>query len=158
MASSSYDYKPDGSMSYTEKPGFTTSSSSSEPAEYGQVSQAKQRRGFSLAVNQEPSSFAATPSASNADFDPTPPSRRTWSWLAYVSYWMADAWAVSNWGKFCLHWMSEDLADQYSRGCIFHDCCWAELERGHWCMCPRKHDHGNCNHGQRQDWCYSEYF
>jgi len=93
MASSSYDYKPDGSMSYNEKPGFTSSSSSSEPAEYGQVSNAKKRWGFSLAVDQEPSSFAATPSASNADFDPTPPSRRTWGWLAYVSYWMADAWA-----------------------------------------------------------------
>jgi len=56
------------------------------------------RRGrFSLAVNQEPSSFAATPSASNADFDPIPPSKRTWGVGAYVAYWMADAWAVSNW-------------------------------------------------------------
>jgi len=56
------------------------------------------RRGrFSLAVDQEPSSFAATPSASNADFDPIPPSKRTWGVGAYVAYWMADAWAVSNW-------------------------------------------------------------
>lgn len=56
------------------------------------------RRGrFSLAVDQEPSSFAATPSASNADFDPIPPSKRTWGVGAYIAYWMADAWAVSNW-------------------------------------------------------------
>ena len=71
--------------------------SSVEPVEYGQTSQPKKRFGFSLAVDQEPSSFAATPSASNADFDPVPPSKRTWGTTAYVAYWMADAWAVSNW-------------------------------------------------------------
>ena len=53
--------------------------------------------GFSLEVRQEESSFATTKSASNADFDPIPPSKRTWNWGAYVAYWMADAWAVSNW-------------------------------------------------------------
>jgi NCS1 family nucleobase:cation symporter-1 len=53
--------------------------------------------GFSLAVHQEESSFAATKNASNADFDPIPPSKRTWTWKAYIAYWMADAWAVSNW-------------------------------------------------------------
>jgi NCS1 family nucleobase:cation symporter-1 len=53
--------------------------------------------GFSLEVHQEESSFAATKNASNADFDPIPPSKRTWNWGAYVAYWMADAWAVSNW-------------------------------------------------------------
>jgi nucleobase:cation symporter-1, NCS1 family len=52
---------------------------------------------FSLEVRQEESSFAATKAASNADFDPIPPSKRTWNWGAYVAYWMADAWAVSNW-------------------------------------------------------------
>ncbi|KAK3329247.1 permease for cytosine/purines, uracil, thiamine, allantoin-domain-containing protein [Apodospora peruviana] len=52
---------------------------------------------FSLQVRQEESSFAATKNASNADFDPIPPSKRTWTWKAYVAYWMADAWAVSNW-------------------------------------------------------------
>ncbi|KEQ60253.1 uncharacterized protein M437DRAFT_77345 [Aureobasidium melanogenum CBS 110374] len=52
---------------------------------------------FKLAVDQEPSSFATNPNASNADFDPIPPSKRTWTWKAYVAYWMADAWAVSNW-------------------------------------------------------------
>jgi len=58
---------------------------------------------FSLEVRQEESSFAATKNASNADFDPIPPSKRTWTWKAYVAYWMADAWAVSNWevGEFC---------------------------------------------------------
>jgi len=76
MASSSYDYKPDGFLSSDEKPGFTSASSSSEPAEFGTVSKPKSRWGFSLAVDQERSSFAATPNASNADFDPTPPSRR----------------------------------------------------------------------------------
>jgi NCS1 family nucleobase:cation symporter-1 len=82
--------------SYDEKPGFSTSSSS-EPAEAGYVSKPKKRFGFSLAVDQEPTSFAATPNASNADFDPIPPSKRTWSMFAFIAYWMADAWAVSNW-------------------------------------------------------------
>jgi NCS1 family nucleobase:cation symporter-1 len=57
-----------------------------EPIQMGQSSAYK-----------EPSSFATNPNASNADFDPIPPSNRTWTWKAYVAYWMADAWAVSNW-------------------------------------------------------------
>ncbi|KAH7082878.1 permease for cytosine/purines, uracil, thiamine, allantoin-domain-containing protein [Paraphoma chrysanthemicola] len=69
---------------------------SSEPAEVGEAQPVK-RKGFHLAVDQEPSSFAATPSRSNADFDPIPPSKRTWDTGSYVAYWMADAWAVSNW-------------------------------------------------------------
>ncbi|KAL5114950.1 hypothetical protein ACEQ8H_007197 [Pleosporales sp. CAS-2024a] len=60
-------------------------------------SQPIRRARFSLAVDQESSSFAASPNASNADFDPIPPSKRTWGTGAYVAYWMADAWAVSNW-------------------------------------------------------------
>lgn len=79
-------------------------SSAIEPVERGSVSKPNffKRRGFSLEVRQEESSFAATPRASNADFDPIPPSKRTWGSGAYVAYWMADAWAVSNWevGKF----------------------------------------------------------
>lgn len=77
-------------------PEFDSYSSSGEPTEVG-YSQPVKRSRFSLAVDQEPSSFAATPSASNADFDPIPPSKRTWNAGAYVAYWMADAWAVSNW-------------------------------------------------------------
>lgn len=72
--------------------------SSVEPVELG-VGQSR-RKGFlpfTLEVRQEESSFAASKNASNADFDPIPPSKRTWSWKAYVAYWMADAWAVSNW-------------------------------------------------------------
>lgn len=66
--------------------------------EVGQASGLKRRLpGFSLAVHQEESSFATSKNASNADFDPIPPSKRTWTWKAYVAYWMADAWAVSNW-------------------------------------------------------------
>jgi NCS1 family nucleobase:cation symporter-1 len=69
-----------------------------EPVEPGHVSALKRRfPGFSLEVRHEESSFAATKGASNADFDPIPPSKRTWNWGAYVAYWMADAWAVSNW-------------------------------------------------------------
>jgi NCS1 family nucleobase:cation symporter-1 len=69
-----------------------------EPVEAGHVSVLKRRLpGFSLQVRHEESSFAATESTSNADFDPIPPSKRTWNWGAYVAYWMADAWAVSNW-------------------------------------------------------------
>lgn len=77
--------------------------SAKEPTEVGQVSGLKKRfPGFTLEVKQEESSFAATKNASNADFDPIPPSKRTWNWGAYVAYWMADAWAVSNWevGRF----------------------------------------------------------
>lgn len=73
-------------------------SSAVEPVEVGRVSAFKRRLPkFSLEVRQEESSFAVTKSASNADFDPIPPSKRTWNWGAYVAYWMADAWAVSNW-------------------------------------------------------------
>jgi NCS1 family nucleobase:cation symporter-1 len=85
----------DDKIVYDEKSPDT---SSAEPVEVGRVSGLKRRLpGFSLAVRQEESSFAATKSASNADFDPIPPSKRTWNWGAYVAYWMADAWAVSNW-------------------------------------------------------------
>jgi len=73
-------------------------SSSNDAVEAGYVSNAPKRRfGFQLAVDQEPSSFAATAGASNADFDPIPPSKRTWNTGAYFAYWMADGWAVSNW-------------------------------------------------------------
>ncbi len=94
--------------SYDEKDFFdekngSPASSAVEKAEVGHVSGLKRRLpGFSLEVRQEESSFAATKNASNADFDPIPPSKRTWNWGAYVAYWMADAWAVSNWevGEF----------------------------------------------------------
>jgi NCS1 family nucleobase:cation symporter-1 len=73
-------------------------SSDNEIFETGHVGNLRRRLpGFSWEVRQEESSFAATPRASNADFDPIPPSKRTWNWGAYVAYWMADAWAVSNW-------------------------------------------------------------
>ncbi|KAI5360733.1 Putative purine-cytosine permease [Septoria linicola] len=82
---------------YQVKPS-STSSSSEEPAAAGEVGKLRSRLpGFSLAVRQEESSFATTKNASNADFDPIPPSKRTWTWKAYVAYWCADAWAVSNW-------------------------------------------------------------
>ncbi|KAJ5127698.1 hypothetical protein N7448_008477 [Penicillium atrosanguineum] len=72
--------------------------SDNETFETGRVGNFKRRLpGFRWEVRQEESSFAATPGASNADFDPIPPSKRTWNWGAYVAYWMADAWAVSNW-------------------------------------------------------------
>lgn len=79
--------------------------SSNEAVEVGQVKKRRGLPGFSWEVRQEESSFAKTKSASNADFDPIPPSKRTWGWGAYIAYWMADAWAVSNWevGRFCDH-------------------------------------------------------
>lgn len=84
----------DNKVSYDEK----NASAAAEPIKVGQMSGLKRRLpGFSLKVRQEESSFAATKNASNADFDPIPPSKRTWNWGAYVAYWMADAWAVSNW-------------------------------------------------------------
>ncbi|KAJ5174126.1 uncharacterized protein N7482_000003 [Penicillium canariense] len=74
------------------------SSSNNETFETSHVGNLRRRLpGFSWEVRQEEGSFAATPRASNADFDPIPPSKRTWNWGAYVAYWMADAWAVSNW-------------------------------------------------------------
>jgi NCS1 family nucleobase:cation symporter-1 len=84
----------DNKSSINEKYG-APSTSAVDPVAAGQVS--KRRFNFSLAVHQEESSFAASKNASNADFDPIPPSKRTWNWGAYVAYWMADAWAVSNW-------------------------------------------------------------
>jgi len=81
-----------------EKNGSPAISAFEPVVEAGHVSSLKRRLpGFSLEVRQEESSFAATKRASNADFDPIPPSKRTWNWGAYVAYWMADAWAVSNW-------------------------------------------------------------
>uniref|UniRef100_A0A0D2XTT1 Uracil permease n=1 Tax=Fusarium oxysporum (strain Fo5176) TaxID=660025 RepID=A0A0D2XTT1_FUSOF len=82
------------------KHGFAATSDS-EP---GQVGPVRRRFGFnfSLEVHQEESSFATTKNTSNADFDPIPPSKRTWNWGAYVAYWMADAWAVSNWEVACV--------------------------------------------------------
>lgn len=92
LTMASYD---DKNTTYDEK---TVSSSPEPPYEVGQVSGLKRRLPkFSLEVRQEESSFAATKNASNADFDPIPPSKRTWNWGAYLAYWMADAWAVSNW-------------------------------------------------------------
>lgn len=85
---------PDEKTPYYEKNG----ASGVEPVEVGRVTGFKKRfPRFKLAVDQEESSFATTKNASNADFDPIPPSKRTWNWMAYVAYWMADAWAVSNW-------------------------------------------------------------
>lgn len=78
-----------------EKPDFSDSSSGDHVAS-GQIVKRRFPR-FTLEVRQEESSFATTKNASNADFDPIPPSKRTWTWKAYVAYWMADAWAVSNW-------------------------------------------------------------
>ena len=93
MASS--DEKP---RFYNEKQDASPTSSQVEPAEVGAVGKLRRRLpGFSLEVRREESSFAKTKGASNADFDPIPPSKRTWNWGAYVAYWMADAWAVSNW-------------------------------------------------------------
>lgn len=71
---------------------ISSASSSVDPIEVHDSSSASVKRPrFSWAVRQEESSFAATKNASNADFDPIPPSRRTWGWLAFVAYWMADA-------------------------------------------------------------------
>lgn len=80
------DYK--GGRASLEGDSSSTDMGHSRPVKRGR---------WSLAVDQEPSSFAATPSASNADFDPIPPSKRTWGTGSYIAYWMADAWAVSNW-------------------------------------------------------------
>ena len=117
-----------------KSPGLDGYAPSNEPAEVG-YSQPIKRGRFSLAVDQEPSSFAATPNASNADFDPIPPSKRTWHVGAYVAYWMADAWAVSNWEVGKRHnqvisiTMSLTIFDSF-----LHDCCRSELENGNWCL------------------------
>lgn len=84
--------------------------SSAEPYEVGESYNAPKRRfNFSLAVDKEPSSFARTPAASNADFDPIPPSKRTWGTTAYFAYWMADGWAVSNWEVGESHGTIDDM-------------------------------------------------
>lgn len=84
-------------VNYEDK---SSPSPSNLPVEYETDTGTVKRRfipHFSWEVRQEPSSFAASKNTSNADFDPIPPSKRTWNWGAYVAYWMADAWAVSNW-------------------------------------------------------------
>lgn len=89
----------DKTFGYNEKNVSSPASSTLDQAVgTGNVGQLRSRfPGFSLRVQQEESSFATTKNASNADFDPIPPSKRTWGWMAFVAYWMADAWAVSNW-------------------------------------------------------------
>ncbi|RMZ83169.1 hypothetical protein DV738_g1405, partial [Chaetothyriales sp. CBS 135597] len=82
-------------------PDVKTIYSDVSPVEVGKgsVSVVQRRRlpKFSLEVRREESSFSPGSRASNADFDPIPPSKRTWGWPAYLAYWMSDAWAVSNW-------------------------------------------------------------
>lgn len=86
-------------MSATEKKSYTVeengcpspAGSAIEPVDAGQMGNARKRFNFSLKVNQEESSFATRNEnasfleASNADFDPIPPSKRTWNWGAYVA-------------------------------------------------------------------------
>ncbi|KAG0650443.1 putative permease [Hyphodiscus hymeniophilus] len=88
----------DNNKAFDDEKYGSPATSTFEPVATGHVSRLKRRfPGFNLEVRQEESSFAATKRASNADFDPIPPSKRTWNTGAYVAYWMADAWAVSNW-------------------------------------------------------------
>jgi NCS1 family nucleobase:cation symporter-1 len=100
-------------MAFQDHKGATAGSdgysNSGEPTEVGQSRPIK-RKGFSLAVDQEPSSFAPSASSSNADFDPIPPSKRTWGAGSFVAYWMADAWAVSNWEVGKWHDCMETMA------------------------------------------------
>jgi hypothetical protein len=135
---------------YEEKNG-SPAASAVEPVATGYVSGIKRRLpGFSLEVRQEESSFATTKNASNADFDPIPPSKRTWNWGAYVAYWMADAWAVSNWEvgelpAMCfVRGVSESVVvlKLLSRS-FFYDSRRPQLENGNWRLCPRKHHHGS---------------
>ena len=115
-------------------------SSEAEGVQAGHVGKLRSRLPhFSLEVRQEPSSFAKTAKASNADFDPIPPSKRTWNWFAYVAYWMADAWAVSNWevgesAVICFRDMSKSKNARTSNDwwcSFFHDRGWPQLENGH---------------------------
>lgn len=131
-------------------------SSAIEPVEYGKVSKMKRHFHFKLEVRQEESSFAVTKNASNADFDPIPPSKRTWNWGAYVAYWMADAWAVSNWevGESPpIRPRETTLRD--CPGSFFHYRRRPELEIGNRCLRSRKRHHGSRHHRQRQDGCQS---
>lgn len=119
---------PASSKQFDEKDVYQVNSDS--PVEVGHSSKVglKQRLRFSWEVRQEESSFAKSKNASNADFDPIPPSKRTWNWMAYVAYWMADAWAVSNWevGKSFLHYgrmlAIRAVTDMIDHSLI-HDCC-----------------------------------
>ena len=123
---------------YDEKHASPTSSDIS-PVEVGSSSRLKRRLPkFSLEVRQEESSFAKTKSASNADFDPIPPSKRTWNWGAYIAYWMADAWAVSNWEVGEFPDMNPSAASErvallnlLSRS-FFHHRRWPRLEIRYW--------------------------
>jgi NCS1 family nucleobase:cation symporter-1 len=133
-------------VSDDEKSGSPTASAYEPAVEAGHVSFLKRRfPGFSLAVRQEESSFAATKRASNADFDPIPPSKRTWNWGAYVAYWMADAWAVSNWEvgesrvpqrRACSTQSESAAVLTLGSRSFFDDRGRAQLENGHRCLCP----------------------
>lgn len=53
------------------------------------------RRRFGLKIKPQPSRFAPGSKITNRDFDPTAPSERSWSYMAFLVFWLADAWAVS---------------------------------------------------------------
>jgi hypothetical protein len=137
-----------------EKASPGSGSSPAEPYEVGEsYASPKSRFHISLAVDQEPSSFARTPAASNADFDPIPPSKRTWGTTAYAAYWMADGWAVSNWqvGESRVQMANRDLSitSLTAPSSVIYDCDRPELENGHWCSRAGKRCHGNGDHNQR---------
>jgi hypothetical protein len=145
---------------YDEKNGSPTASAV-EPVETGRVSGFKRRfAGINLEVRHEESSFATTKRASNADFDPIPPSKRTWNWAAYVAYWMADAWAVSNWevGKLFATMSSPTAraALKFLWCSFFHYRRWPQLENRNRMLCPWQRHHGSCDHCQRPDGCHRE--
>ena len=148
-----------GKNYYDEKTVSPTSSQS--PVEVGRSSNVRRRLPkFSLEVRQEESSFARTKNASNADFDPIPPSKRTWTWGAYIAYWMADAWAVSNWEvgespAVNLRSVLESVTLLSMHSCSFlHHRRRPRLEIRYRGMCTWQYYHGSRHYHQRSNGCH----
>ncbi|EJU01806.1 cytosine-purine permease [Dacryopinax primogenitus] len=48
-------------------------------------------------LSPEPCTFAPSSKWSNADMDPTPLEKRTWTTFNYITYWISDAFNVATW-------------------------------------------------------------
>lgn len=95
---SSSDKVHEQSVNVTERPVATFEQDDGRfPCQnnYGAGPKRGRTFGLHLRLQPQPSRFAPGSKITNRDFDPTAPSERTWSYMSFLVFWLADAWAVS---------------------------------------------------------------